>query len=380
MMKSKFFSKTIQKLTIVALLIFSTLVNAQWKVETSGGSSGYRNAVRYNSTGDVYVVLQDASNGNKATVQKKNGATWSILGTAGFSTYMVYEPSIAVNQANGDVYVTYIESVSGIYKLSCNKFNGTSWIDVGTPEFVVTGANGKPGITIDNNGKPVIVTPFYNGFYVYQFDGSNWNNLTANPPGATPATTPLDILYQQGDNGAEQKNNYFPTVGSDGSIYLAVSSPYIGNDGVMVMKYAGGTWTQMGVNMPGGSWTSLQRVTFAPNGDLYVAYAEVRASSNYCKIHVRKWNGSSWVDLTSSGTKIFNSTYNNFNSFSFDIAFDSNSVPFVIYQNTGNDSRAHLKKYNSATSNWDLTQTTNYQGFYLDAGVRLFIDGNNNPL
>jgi hypothetical protein len=231
--------------------------NAQWKVETSGGSAGYRNAVRYNTTGDVYVVLQDASNGYKATVQKKNGATWSIVGTAGFSTYMVYEPSIAVNQANGDIYVTYIESVSGVYKLSCNKFDGTSWVDVGPPEFLTTGASGSPGITIDNNGNPVIVTPWGNnspsGFYVYQFDGTSWNNRTANPPGATPATTPLDILYQQGSRGAEQNNNYYPTVGADGSIYVAVSSPYVGNDGVMVMKYSGGAWTQMGANMPGGS-------------------------------------------------------------------------------------------------------------------------------
>jgi len=357
--------------------------NAQWKVETSGGSAGYRNAVRYNTTGDVYVVLQDASNGYKATVQKKNGATWSIVGTAGFSTYMVYEPSIAVNQANGDIYVTYIESVSGVYKLSCNKFDGTSWVDVGPPEFLTTGASGSPGITIDNNGNPVIVTPWGNnspsGFYVYQFDGTSWNNRTANPPGATPATTPLDILYQQGSRGAEQNNNYYPTVGADGSIYVAVSSPYVGNDGVMVMKYSGGAWTQMGANMPGGSWTSLQRVTFAPNGDLYVAYSELR-SSTFCKIHVRKWDGASWVDLTSSGTLIFDSTNKNYNSFSFDIAFDNTNTPYVIYQNTDNNSRAHLKKYNASNTNWDLTQTTNYQGFYLDAGVRLFIDGNNNPL
>ena len=112
---------------------------------------------------------------------------------------------------------------------------------------------------------------------------------------------------------------------------------------------------------------------------MYVAYSELR-SSTFCKIHVRKWDGASWVDLTSSGTLIFDSTNKNYNSFSFDIAFDNTNTPYVIYQNTDNNSRAHLKKYNASNTNWDLTQTTNYQGFYLDAGVRLFIDGNNNPL
>ena len=381
MARNSFLSQFLKSFLTAILFFTSFITTAQWKVETSGGSQGYRNAVRHNSTGDVYVVLQDASNSYKATVQKKNGVSWSIVGTAGFSTYMVYEPSIAINQSNGEVFVTYIESIGGIYKLSCNKFDGSSWVDVGTPEFVITGATGKPGITIDNLGNPVIVTPFYSGFYVYQYNGSSWVNLTANPPLATPATTPLDILYQQGGNGAEQKNNYFPVVGSDGSIYVAVSSPYIGNDGVIVMKYASGAWTKVGNNLPGGSITSLQRVVFAPNGDMYVAYATISNSSSFGKIYVHKWNGLTWVDITAAGTKIFNSTYNNFNSFSFDIAFDSNSIPYVIFQNTGNDWRANLRKYNSSTTNWDLTQTvnSNYPGFAMDAGVRLFFDSNNSP-
>jgi gliding motility-associated-like protein len=365
---------------ILSFLFFTFNSIAQWKIETSGGSSGYRNAVKYNATGDIYVLLQDASNGYKATVQKKNGSTWQLVGNAGFSTYQVYEPSIAINQSNGDLFVTYIESISGIYKLSCNKWNGSSWVDVGTPEFVVTGANGKPGITVDNNGNPLIVTPFYNGFYVYQFDGSNWNNLTANPPGATPATTPLDILYQQGDNGGANLTNYLPVVNSSGEIFVAVSSPYIGNDGIIVMKYASGSWTKVGSNLPGGTTAMNQRMSIAPDGTLYVSYSQTSNSSSICKIFVYKWNGSSWVDLASSGTQIFNSTYSNFNSFSFDIAFDSSSTPYVIYQNTGNDWRAICKKYNSGASNWTLVRDGGLHfGLNVDAGIRLFLDNSNQP-
>ena len=164
-MKNSFFSKSVKQLLLVSLLFVVSTTSAQWKEQTTGGSTGYRNAVRYNATGELYTLLQDASNGYKATVQKQNGASWNIVGTAGFSTYMVYEPTIAVNQANGDLFVAYIESISGVYKLSCNKFNGTSWVDVGTPEFLTTGGTGKPGMTIDNNGNPVIVTPFFGGFY-----------------------------------------------------------------------------------------------------------------------------------------------------------------------------------------------------------------------
>lgn len=75
------------------LIFFSYLnINAQWIEETSGGSTGYFNSVRHNASGDVYVILQDANNGYKATVQKKNGASWQVVGAAGFSNFMVIQP------------------------------------------------------------------------------------------------------------------------------------------------------------------------------------------------------------------------------------------------------------------------------------------------
>ncbi|WP_299016415.1 FG-GAP-like repeat-containing protein, partial [uncultured Polaribacter sp.] len=376
--KNVVIKKYIFQLVVVFLQFTTSISYGQWKTKTSGGSKGYHNAVSYKATGEVYSILQDVDNGNKATVQKSNGVSWDVVGSAGFSDFQVYSPNIAINQSNGDLYATYIESVSGVYKLSCKKFNGSNWVDVGLPGFIVTGGQGKPGITIDNSGNPVIVTPwggnFSSGFYVYQFDGISWNNLTLNPPNATPATTPLDILYQQGDRGATILNNYFPLVNSSGDIIIAVSSPYIGNDGVIVMKYASGSWTQMGNNLPGGTRVRNQRVVNAPNGDIYVAYSQVSNSENICKVFVHKWNGSTWVDLTNSGTKIFNSTYNNFNSFSFDISFDSDNTPFVVYQNTGVDWRAYLKKYNASTSNWDLYRSGQVGGVFVEAGMRLFID------
>jgi hypothetical protein len=364
---------------ILLLLLITSSVNGQFRVETFGGSLGYRNAVRYNSTGELYTVLQDASNGNKITVQKQNGASWEIVGTAGFSTYMVYEPTIALDQTNGDLYVAYIESVSGIYKLSCNKYNGTSWIEVGTPEFLITGAAGKPGMTIDNYGNPVIITPYYNGFYVYQYDGTTWNNLTASATGSIPATTPIDVLSQYGGNGSESKNNYFPFVNTNGDIYVAVSSPLIASDGVNVFKYSAGVWTSVGSNLPGGSNDAFQRVVKAPDGTIFVAYSQTSNFNSICKIYVYKLNGSSWQDITNGGTQIFNSNYNNFNSFSFDIAFDSNSIPYVVYQNTGVDWRAYIKKYNPSTNNWDIARSGQVGGFYMDSGMRLFIDNGGLP-
>jgi gliding motility-associated-like protein len=375
MQKNVLFSTRFKQFVAAVLLLTSGLANAQWKEQTTGGSVGYKNAVRYDATGDLYTVLQDASNGYKATVQKRNGTSWSTVGTAGFSDYMVYNPTIAVNQANGDLYVAYVESVSGVYKLSCNKFNGTSWVDVGSAEFFITGASGRPGMAINSSGNPVIVTPSSaTTFQVLQFNGTSWDNLTTGATNTVPATAPLDVLYQYGVNGSEDRNNYFPFADSNGDIYVAVSSPLIASDGINVFKYSGGTWTKVGANLPGGSNDKYQRIVKAPDGTLYVAYSQTSNATPICKIYVHKWNGTSWVDITGGGTQIFNSTYSNFNGFSFDIAFDSNSVPYVLYQNTGNDWRAYVKKYNSSTSNWDMARSGQVGGFYMDWGMRLFID------
>jgi hypothetical protein len=374
MMKNLLFSTRFKQFVAALLLLTSGLANAQWKEQTIGGALGYQNAVRYNTTGDLYTVLQDANNGYKVTVQKQNGASWSTVGTAGFSTYMAYKPTMAVNQANGELYVAYIELVSGVYKLSCNKFNGTSWVDVGAPEFLTTGATGSPGMTIDNNGNPVIVTPTFSGFVVYRYNGSSWDNLTTGATSNYNSTIPLDIVYTWGDHGVEFKNNYFPFADSNGDIYVAISSAGLSNNGVSVFKYASGTWTKVGATLPGGSDSTFQRVVKAPDGTLYVAYSQTSTGNQICKIYVHKWNGSSWVDITNSGTQIFSSTYSNFNNFSFDIAFDSSSIPYVVYQNTGIDNRAYVKKYNSSTSNWDMARSGQVGGFYVEAGVRLFVD------
>ena len=375
MQKNVLFSTRFKQFLAAVLLLTFGVANAQWKEQTTGGSVGYKNAVRYDATGDLYTVLQDASNGYKATVQKQNGTSWSTVGTAGFSDYMVYNPTIAVNQANGDLYVAYVESVSGVYKLSCNKFNGTSWVDVGSAEFFITGASGRPGMAINSSGNPVIVTPSSaTTFQVLQFNGTSWDNLTTGATNTVPATAPLDVLYQYGGNGSEDRNNYFPFADSNGDIYVAVSSPLIASDGINVFKYSGGTWTKVGANLPGGSNDKYQRIVKAPDGTLYVAYSQTSNATPICKIYVHKWNGTSWVDITSGGTQIFNSTYSNFNGFSFDIAFDNNSVPYVLYQNTGNDWRAYVKKYNSSTSNWDMARSGQVGGFYMDWGMRLFID------
>jgi hypothetical protein len=375
-MKNSFFSNSVKQLILVSLLFVVSTTIAQWKEQTTGGSVGYQNAVRYSATGDLYTVLQDASNGNKVTVQKQNGATWSIVGTAGFSTYMVYKPTMAVNQANGDLYVAYIESISGVFKLSCNKFNGTSWVDVGAPEFLTTGGTGNPGMTINSSGNPVIVTPTSTTtFQVFQFNGSSWDNLTSGAVSNYNSLTPLDMVYTWGDRGPDPKNNYFPYADSNGDIYVAVSTAMLSSPGITVFKYSSGTWTQVGATLAGGSASTYQRVTKSPDGTLYIAYSQTSNTNSICKIYVYKWSGSAWIDLSNGGTGIYNNTTNNnFNGFSLDIAFDSNSVPYVLYQNSGNDWRAYVKKYNTSTSNWDMARSGQVGGFYMDAGMRLFID------
>ena len=104
-MKSTFFTQSFKQLLMVAFLFVVTIVNGQWKVETSGGSSGYRNAVRYNATGDVYVGETNIS--SKFSVQGVNPVIISLkakdeLPVALIESYLNQDKDVRV-ESEGDI-------------------------------------------------------------------------------------------------------------------------------------------------------------------------------------------------------------------------------------------------------------------------------------
>lgn len=103
------------------------------------GPAGFSaNTVAYpslaiNASGTPYVAFGDSGNKNKASVMMYNGTKWAAVGALGFSSDRATYTSLALSPG-GVPYVAYRENNMG-YKATVMMFNGEKWQPVGTPLF-----------------------------------------------------------------------------------------------------------------------------------------------------------------------------------------------------------------------------------------------------
>ncbi len=106
------------------------------------------------ASGTPYVAYRDKGNSYKATVMRFNGSTWVNVGTPGFSAGQADYTSIAID-ASGTPYVVYRDSANS-KKASVMKFNGSAWTNVGSNPVSNTTMQ-YCDIAITPAGEPIIV-------------------------------------------------------------------------------------------------------------------------------------------------------------------------------------------------------------------------------
>jgi type IX secretion system substrate protein len=153
------------------------------------GTPGFSASIPYDASlaidksGTPYLAYGDPAYGNKVTVMKYNGSSWVNVGTPGVSVSggQTYETSLAIDQS-GTPYVAY-RDVALTQKATVIKYNGSSWVPVGSAGFSVSGAV-NTSIAIDGTGTPYIAFEDYAKFRkatVMKYNGSSWVN--AGSPG-----------------------------------------------------------------------------------------------------------------------------------------------------------------------------------------------------
>ena len=106
-----------------------------------------------------------------------------------------------------------------------------------------------------------------------------------------------------------------------------------------VKKFNGTSWVDVGnAGFSAGSADSTS-IVLDSNNTPYVVYKD---GGNYSQATVKKFNGTSWVDV---GTPDFSAESADFTS----IALDNNNIPYVVYQDGGNDSKATVKKFDGTS-------------------------------
>ena len=324
-----------KKIYVLLMLVagFSaTRLTAQWtNIGTSGFSPGQASSISFalDTNGTPYVAFQDNDSSSKISVMKFTGGSWSLVGARGFSPYEADYVSLAM-AADGTPYVGFSDnggngSGPGSKQVIVMKYNGSTWVNVGAPDFSAVEAD-FISLAFDHNG--VLYVAYYDNATfsptIKKFNGSAWVDV------GIQITTSISA----NDISLAIDNNNVPLVAfSDGSTGHKAS----------VIKYNGSTWVNVGAagfTPDAAYYTSL---TIAPDGTPYIAFED---ANDTLKASVMKFNGSNWVFVGAEGFSIGEQVQ------FLDIAIDPCGTPYVTYQDNGtiDYSNITVNKFNG--SNW----------------------------
>ena len=260
------------------------------------------------SNNTPYIVFED--NNEKVTAMKFNGTSWVNVGAPGFSPGRVNNISLAID-SNDIPYVEYKNfGSSSSYGHTVMKFNGTSWVNVGNPgfgsdlDYDSTGSTSHR-LAIDSNNIPYVVfEDNKNGFTatVMKFNGTNWVNVGTPGFSAGGETDMIAIAldsnnipyvaYSLGpyDNKAiVMKFNGIswvlvgdiasqPEVWSPSLAFDSNNNPYIAytDPSATVKKWNGVNWINVGTPNFSGSSGYAEYPSFAidSNDTIYTAYED----------------------------------------------------------------------------------------------------------
>lgn len=233
-------------------------------------------------SGLPYAVFIDGNNGNRASVARLNGSTWTYMGEAGFSDGGVSDLNIAI-APNGRMVVAYTDAAHG-GKTTVKQFYSSpsgpgagSWQTLGNEGFSPTNVL-ELDLAIDNSSTWISYT---NGSSarIYTFDSGSWQQR-----GGALSNNQVDARWPS------------ISLGTDGSVYtcfLGQISPTLKGIYVYELKsHANGYWWHAMNSSTGATFhttasiptlrtspTGLPTVTFVnTSGDLEVRQLPANSS------------------------------------------------------------------------------------------------------
>jgi hypothetical protein len=247
--------------------------------------------LKLDSSDIPYVAFSDGANSSKATVMKYNGSSWVNVGSAGFSAGSV--TSTYINFDNSDVPYIAFSDGGNSFKATVMKYNGSSWVNVGSAGFSSTYGNNIM-IEFNSSNEPHVVfrgnidfpiDSLLSDIIVMKYNGSSWVSVGS------------EFFSGDGTN-----NKIFPTLVFDSNDvpYVAFSDGDYGEKATL-MKYNGSSWVNVGSpGFSAGAVANYNNLglAFDSNDNLYLAFIDY---ANSQKATVMKYDGASWTISGTAG-------------------------------------------------------------------------------
>ncbi|MDQ4139557.1 MAG: Ig-like domain-containing protein, partial [Bacteroidota bacterium] len=103
-----------------------------------------------------------------------------------------------------------------------------------------------------------------------------------------------------------------------------------------VKKYTGSSWVDVGSGGISAGETNYSNIVLDANGTPFIAYVDY---ANNNRATVKKYNGSSWVEVGQGGLSAGKTE-------STRLVLDANGTPFVVYVDKANNYKATVRKFN----------------------------------
>jgi hypothetical protein len=298
----------------------------QWQAAGNYGisaSTAFYQTIAADEEGNLYVAYQDYSTpGNKITVQKWNGVSWTALGGAGSVSIGGAGNTEIKISPSGEPHVVLIDG--GVNsKARLVKWNGASWEAIGNPAGISAFNVGWTTFDFDASGMPYVAyRDFANGekTTVLKWNGTDW--IALGGPGIS--------------QGFAEKQSI--AVSQDGTPYVAYRDIANANK-LTVLRWNGSTWSALGgVGISQGG-VDFPHVMVGTDGNPIVAYTD---QANGERLTVLKWNGTTWMPLGAVGFTPGGALHPK-------MAFNSNNELHVTFRNNNNGGRAALMKWDGNT-------------------------------
>jgi hypothetical protein len=170
-------------------------------VGSATGVNFYNSAfdkIAFSKTGVPYIAFSDYTPGpnGRISCMRFNGTTWTFVGSGGFTAGSVNACNIRVDAA-GNPCIAYGDAANG-NKMTVSRFNGTTWVAVGPATGFSTAGALNSALEIANDG--TLYTAYAdasrsNRVTVKKFDGTNW--VSVGTDGFTAAAVGTNVIYKQ---------------------------------------------------------------------------------------------------------------------------------------------------------------------------------------
>lgn len=341
---------------LVKKYVGNNWVNVGSNVASTGTTSSHRIAIASDNTPYVFYRGTGTTATTNGVVKKFNGTSWVPVGSSVATTVTKNTTAMALD-ANNVPYVSYVASVtSSTYTLVIKKFDGINWQELGVTNFASQNMSyfeTLVPIAFDSQNNPYIVyqDATGNSLVVKKFNGTDWELLGSGG------------LSFAGGYGAIAIQNDIPYVAFlDRQTVVGKGS---------LKKYENGNWVTVGP----AQFTEGQANSISIAFQGAVPYYSCRDDGNAGFATVRKLDGPIWEVI---GQESFAAQCSSVTDWlGVDLAQNSQNVAYVAYKDHDYDSKLSVKKFNGTT--WEYVGSPGFSPAGLDSDAEIEFDSNDVP-